>query len=135
MPATSRAQRVVMAIAEHHPDQLYERNKGLLKMSHSQLHDFAATSEKNLPQYAGHGNPKNPANPGVLQKSHAQLRDYNVAPQEDLPGFGMNPKNSYAKTYGGLRGRAKRNFGRKEAQAREDAMPVGHFPGKEESFE
>lgn len=43
MPAKSKAQREAMAIAEHHPSELYERNKGLAKMSHSQLHDFAST--------------------------------------------------------------------------------------------
>ena len=43
MPARSVAQRQAMAIAEHHPSQLYKRNKGLLKMTHQQLHDFAAT--------------------------------------------------------------------------------------------
>jgi hypothetical protein len=37
-----------MAIAEHHPDKLYKRNRGLLKMSHQQLHDFASTPRKNL---------------------------------------------------------------------------------------
>ena len=52
MPATSRAQRVVMAIAEHDPDKLYARNKGVLDMSHQQLHDYASTSEKGLPQHA-----------------------------------------------------------------------------------
>jgi len=52
MPATSRAQRVAMAIAEHHPDQLNPANKGLLQMSHQQLHDFASTPEKGLPQHA-----------------------------------------------------------------------------------
>lgn len=52
MPAVSRNQRVAMAIAEHHPDELYSRNQGLLNMSHSQLHDFAATPEKGLPQKA-----------------------------------------------------------------------------------
>ena len=38
-----------MAIAEHAPDKLYAKNRGLLKMSHSQLHDFAATKRKGLP--------------------------------------------------------------------------------------
>ena len=51
MPAVSKAQRVAMAIAEHEPGKLYARNKGLLKMSHSQLHDFASTKEKGLPQH------------------------------------------------------------------------------------
>ena len=53
MPATSISQRRVMAIAEHHPDQLYDRNKGLLKMSKGQLHYFSATKEKGLPQKVG----------------------------------------------------------------------------------
>lgn len=42
--------RRAMAIAEHHPDKLYKRNRGLLKMSHSQLHDFASTPESGLPK-------------------------------------------------------------------------------------
>lgn len=42
-----------MAIAEHHPEELYARNQGLLKMSHEQLHDFAATSEAKLPRKKG----------------------------------------------------------------------------------
>jgi hypothetical protein len=50
VPALSVKQRRVMAIAEHHLGELYERNKGLLKMSHAQLHDFATTAEKNLPE-------------------------------------------------------------------------------------
>ena len=52
MPAVSRKQQIAMAIAEHDPDKLYERNEGLTKMSHSQLHDFAATPRKNLPETA-----------------------------------------------------------------------------------
>ena len=50
MPAVSKAQRQAMAIAEHHPEKLYSRNKGLLQMSKSQLHDFAVTKEKSLPE-------------------------------------------------------------------------------------
>ena len=49
MPAVSKAQREAMAIAEHHPEKLAKKNRGLLKMSHSQLHDFASTSERGLP--------------------------------------------------------------------------------------
>jgi len=51
MPAESKAQRIATAIAEHHPEDLYERNKGLANMTHKQLHDFASTSEKGLPQH------------------------------------------------------------------------------------
>jgi hypothetical protein len=49
MPAKSKAQQEAMAIAEHEPEKLYKRNKGLKKMSKKQLHDFAKTSTKNLP--------------------------------------------------------------------------------------
>jgi len=49
MPAVSQKQRRAMAIAEHHPEELNQQNRGLLKMSHQQLHDFASTKEKSLP--------------------------------------------------------------------------------------
>ena len=39
-----------MAIAEHHPEKLKAKNKGLLDMTHQQLHDFASTPEENLPR-------------------------------------------------------------------------------------
>ncbi len=49
MPSVSKKQRRVMAIAEHAPAELYPKDRGLLKMSHQQLHDFASTKEKGLP--------------------------------------------------------------------------------------
>jgi hypothetical protein len=49
MPAKSKAQQEAMAIAEHSPSKLNPANRGLLKMSQSQLHDFAATKRKGLP--------------------------------------------------------------------------------------
>lgn len=52
MPAESKAQQIAMAIAEHEPEKLYARNKGLKEMSHKQLHEFASTPRKNLPSYA-----------------------------------------------------------------------------------
>lgn len=54
MPAVSIKQRRAMAIAEHHPEQLHAANKGLLGMSHEQLHDFAATPERDLPPKKPH---------------------------------------------------------------------------------
>ena len=39
-----------MAIAEHEPDKLYARNSAMLQMTRQQLHDFAATKTKGLPQ-------------------------------------------------------------------------------------
>lgn len=50
MPAVSKAQRRAMAIAEHHPEELYGKNKELLSMSHKQLHEFADTKEAGLPE-------------------------------------------------------------------------------------
>lgn len=49
MPAVSKKQQIAMAIAEHNPGELFERNKAMLSMSHNQLHDFAATKRKGLP--------------------------------------------------------------------------------------
>lgn len=50
MPAVSRNQRIAMAIAEHHPEKLLPRNRGMLSMDKSKLHDFASTKEKGLPK-------------------------------------------------------------------------------------
>jgi len=50
MPAVNKAQRRLMAIAEHHPEKVYKRNRSVLKMTGKQLHDFAVTPEKGLPQ-------------------------------------------------------------------------------------
>jgi len=43
MPAVSEKQRQLMAIAEHHPEKLHKENRGVLKMSRQQLHEFAST--------------------------------------------------------------------------------------------
>lgn len=47
MPAKNEKQRELMAIAEHHPEKVYAKNRGVLSMSKGQLRDFAAT--KGLP--------------------------------------------------------------------------------------
>ncbi len=51
MPAESKAQQAVTAIALHHPEKLHKRNRGLLKMSPAQLREFAETPTKNLPKH------------------------------------------------------------------------------------
>ena len=51
MPAVSKKQQEVMAIAEHSPEKLHADNKSLLGMSHKQLHDFASTPRHDLPTY------------------------------------------------------------------------------------
>jgi len=52
VPAVSQKQAIAMRIAEHEPEKLYERNKGMADMSHKQLHEFASTPNKGLPTYA-----------------------------------------------------------------------------------
>lgn len=54
MPAESQKQQIAMAIAEHHPEKLHAENKGMLSMSHKQLHDFASTPRHNLPYSLAH---------------------------------------------------------------------------------
>lgn len=49
MPAKSKKQRRMMAIAEHSPEMLYERNKGVTEMGKKKLHEFASVKEKGLP--------------------------------------------------------------------------------------
>lgn len=43
MPAKSDAQRMAAAIAEHHPEMLYKKNKEFLKTDKDKLHKFALT--------------------------------------------------------------------------------------------
>lgn len=58
MPAVSKAQRQAMGIAEHHPEELYARNKSLLGMTHKELHDYASTPQKGLPKRKKHVIPR-----------------------------------------------------------------------------
>lgn len=51
MPAVSQAQARLMSMAEHNPSAIYGRNRGVLKMTDEQLHDFAATKRKGLPKH------------------------------------------------------------------------------------
>ena len=51
MPAVSKAQRKLMAIAVHHPEQVHAKNRSVLLMSLSDLADYARTPEKALPTH------------------------------------------------------------------------------------
>ena len=53
MPAVSKKQQEAMAIAEHEPSKLSAKNRGMLKMSKGQLHDFASTKRSGLPMKKG----------------------------------------------------------------------------------
>ncbi len=83
MPASTEKQREAMAIAEHHPGQLYQRNRGMLKMSHSQLHDFAAT--KGLHKHQGGEVEERGEDPG--------------APRGEDPGNPYGPDHPFALGY------------------------------------
>jgi hypothetical protein len=72
MPAVSKAQREAIAIAEHHPDELYARNRGLLKMSQGQLHDFAATPQKGLPGHVPQQS--NPVRDETMRQMRARFK-------------------------------------------------------------
>lgn len=50
MPAVSKKQQQVMAIAEHEPQKLYKRNRGLLGMGKKKLSEFASTPLRGLPE-------------------------------------------------------------------------------------
>jgi len=52
MPAKSKRQQIAMAIAKHHPSKLYKRNRAIKKMTKQQLHEYASTKRKNLPEVA-----------------------------------------------------------------------------------
>jgi len=52
MPATSKSQQKLFAIAEHDPGKLRKKNKSLAKLSKKTLHEFAATPSKSLPEHA-----------------------------------------------------------------------------------
>ena len=41
MPAKSEAQRRLMAMALHNPEKVNKENRGVLKMSHTQLREFS----------------------------------------------------------------------------------------------
>lgn len=49
MPAVSKAQQAYMAVAEHEPSKLRGKKP---KMNRGQLHDFAATPTKGLPEHS-----------------------------------------------------------------------------------
>lgn len=48
MPAVSKAQRRFFGLLEHHPEQVRGPKP---KMTVDQIHDFAASSEKGLPEH------------------------------------------------------------------------------------
>ena len=54
MPGVSQDQVVAMRIAKHHPEKIYARNKGLAKMSDSQLEDYVHTPTGDLPKHVPH---------------------------------------------------------------------------------
>lgn len=50
MPAKSKAQQELMAIALHNPSAVSGKNRGVLKMGAATLREFAQTARKGLPK-------------------------------------------------------------------------------------
>ncbi len=50
MPARSRKQQNLMAMALHSPSKVKSKNKGVLKMTKTALREFASTLTKGLPR-------------------------------------------------------------------------------------
>lgn len=85
MPSESVAQQKLMQIAEHHPSAVSAKNRGVLQMSHQQLHDFAAGSEHGKPEHVGH--PHENLGPYLHPKkamSEAERRDHMKAARTTL---------------------------------------------------
>jgi hypothetical protein len=51
MPASSKAFQSLAAIAEHNPSAVSKKNRSVLSMTKKQLHDFASTPRKGLPEH------------------------------------------------------------------------------------
>lgn len=51
MPAKSKAQQRLMALAMHSPGKVRAENRSVLTMSKSEMNKFASTSTKDLPKY------------------------------------------------------------------------------------
>ena len=50
MPAVSKKQQELFAIAEHEPSKLHKENQGMLKVGKEKLSEFASTKRKGLPE-------------------------------------------------------------------------------------
>lgn len=73
MPATSRAQRRLFAIAEYHPDELNAKNKSLASLPRKTLHEFSSTPDKGLPYRA---RPHREADGHIVMPVHAKGRRF-----------------------------------------------------------
>jgi hypothetical protein len=87
MPAKSIAQRQLMAIAEHHPSEVSAKNKGVLKMSKGQLHDFAATKQTGMHEHVAHTH-GHPGTPERVQHVHQHLQTPKIEPHKGVTVHG-----------------------------------------------
>ena len=51
MPSKTEKQAIMFRIAKHHPEKLYKKNRGVLKMSKKQLSEFEHTKKKHKKGY------------------------------------------------------------------------------------
>lgn len=71
MPAKSKAQQRLMALALHNPSKVKKENKGVLKMGKKSLEDFAKTKRTGLPSKVKSGDSN-------------YLLKYNLLPMEEV---------------------------------------------------
>jgi flagellar hook-length control protein FliK len=114
MPAKSKAQQEFMAIAEHEPDKLRGAKP---KMSHDQLHDFAATPTKGLPQKIGRDAEESPAH--ERRESKAKERSEHLG-HDGHPGFAAVQKKIEGEGY------SKESAGAILASKSRHASPAAH---------
>uniref|UniRef100_A0A6M3K5L8 DUF3008 domain-containing protein n=1 Tax=viral metagenome TaxID=1070528 RepID=A0A6M3K5L8_9ZZZZ len=50
LPAKSKSQQRLMAMAKHSPSKIKKKNRGVLKMTDKQLSEYAKTKTKDLPK-------------------------------------------------------------------------------------
>lgn len=65
MPAVSKNQQIVAAIAQNNPQALYPRNRGMLKMKPDALNAFASTPRTGLPKKVKQASGAKPAAPSL----------------------------------------------------------------------
>lgn len=101
MPAVSRSQQALFAIAEHSPEKLHKENKGLAKLPKKTLHDFASGSEKGKPAHVAHHSPPESYPTPILKGMSKDIQHENM---KSLKGAGMSELDATKKAIRAAKG-------------------------------
>lgn len=141
MPALSQAQRKLFQIAEHNPKSLYKKNRGVAKLPHKTLHDFAATKGKlpkrlhkktrvivdnrmsDLGQEIDHPNGKHTIKINVRAHKHNKRELLDTLHEEKY--HSLHPKATEKKAKAATR-RAMKNMTPKQAKSLLSMLPKVH---------